>query len=142
METPAAKSRKVAILAADGVDASGVDAMKKALTAAGATTKVVAPRGGTLTGTRGAKIPVDWSLLTVGSVLFDAVFVPGGADSVKTLGQDAMAVLFVTEAYKHCKAVAATGAGIALLPMAADFITAIAQHRAWAREAKGQRIPV
>jgi catalase len=166
-----AKSRKVAILAADGVDSAAVDLMKKALTAAGATAKVIAPRGGTLAGTRGAKIPVDFSLLTVGSVLFDAVFVPGGADSAKTLGQDAMAVLFVTEAYKHCKAVAATGAGVALLPpgakpdgaptkagpleegviaggdgdvakVAADFIKAIASHRAWSREAKGQRIPV
>jgi len=106
----------------------------------------------------------------VGSVLFDAVFVPGGADSVKTLGQDAMAVLFITEAYKHCKAVAATGAGVSLLPVgkkngtpakagaveegvvaggdgdvaavAAEFIRAIASHRAWSREAKGQRIPV
>jgi catalase len=166
-----AKSRKVAILAADGVDAAAVNAMTKALTAAGAMAKVVAPRGGTLAGTRGAKIPVDFSLLTVGSVLFDAVFVPGGAHSVKTLGQDAMAVLFVTEAYKHCKALAATGAGVSLLPtgkktdgapakagpleqgviaggdgdvakVAAEFIKAIAQHRAWSREAKGLRIPV
>ena len=165
-----AKSRKVAILAADGVDAAAVDAMKKALAAAGVVAKVVAPRGGTLAGTRGAKIPVDWSLLTVGSVLFDAVFVPGGADSVKTLGQDARAVLFVTEAYKHCKALAATGAGVSLLltgkndkpstkagaleegviaggdgdvaKVATAFIKAIAQHRTWSREAKGQRIAV
>ena len=73
-----AKTRKVAILAADGVDAAALDAMKKALTAAGAMAKIVAPRGGTLSGTRGIKVPVDFSLLTVGSVLFDAVFVPGG----------------------------------------------------------------
>ena len=142
--------------------------MKKALGAAGATAKVIAPHGGTLAGTRGVKIAVDFSLLTVGSVLFDAVFVPGGADSVKTLGQDARALLFVTEAYKHCKALAATGAGVSLLPtekqahakagpleegvigggdgdvamVAAEFIESIAQHRAWSREAKAERIPV
>src|SRR5688500_10941483 len=164
-----AKSRKVAILAADGVDGAAVDAMKKALTAAGAVPKVIGPRGGTLNGGRGARIPVDFSLLTVGSVLFDAVFVPGGADSVKALTEDAKAVLFVNEAYKHCKAIAAVGAGLALLPptgsvkspakagaieegviaggdadvakVASDLIRAMAQHRAWSREAKAERIP-
>jgi catalase len=164
-----AKGRKVAILAADGVDAAAVEAMKKALLAAGATAKVVAPRGGVLAGTRGTKVAVDFSLLTTGSVLFDAVYVPGGAESVKTLGQDGMAVLFVAEAYKHCKALAATGDAVSLLPgertsapakavaveegviaggdgdvarVAAAFVKAIANHRAWSREEKGQRIPV
>jgi len=147
-----------------------VAAMTKALTAAGAMAKVVAPHGGTLAGARGVKVPVDFSLVTVGSVLFDAVFVPGGAESAKALARDAMAVLFVNEAYKHCKAVAATGAGVALLPggkkdgtpgkagpleegfiaggdgdvakVAAEFIKAIGKHRAWSREPKGQQIAV
>jgi catalase len=131
--------------------------------------KVVAPRGGTLKSARGGGIPVDFSLLTVGSVLFDAVFIPGGADSVKALAADARAGLFVTEAYKHCKALAATGGGVSLLPgaggagttgvkagaleegviaggdgdvakVAAEFITAIKRHRAWSREAKAESI--
>ena len=165
-----AKTRKVAILAADGVDSAAVEAMKNALSAAGAVAKVVAPRGGTLSGTRGVKVPVDFSFLTVGSVLFDAVYVPGGAHSVRALKADAMAVLFVNEAYKHCKALAATGEGSALLPnhngatrgpsaageleegvvsggdgdvasVAASLLKAIARHRAWSREAKGQQVP-
>jgi catalase len=144
--------------------------MKRTLSAAGATSKVIAPRGGTLSGTRGVKVPVDFSLLTVGSVLFDAVFVPGGTESVKTLRADAMAVLFVNEAYKHCKALAATGEGRALLPdhngadraprtvgeveegvivgndgdaagVAAELVKAVAKHRAWSREARGQQVP-
>ena len=166
-----AKSRKVAILAADGVDGNAINAMKSQLAAAGAQAKIVAPRGGTLTALDGSSIPVDFSLLTVGSVLFDAVFVPGGAASVKTLQQEAMATLFVYETYKHCKAIAATGAGAELLPMtvsdngatsptrvsdtgivvdtdsevervAATFIKAVAQHRTWSREAKGLTVPV
>src|SRR5687768_7299963 len=143
--------------------------MKKALTAAGAVPKVIAPRGGTLNGTRGARIPVDFSLLTVGSVVLDAVLVPGGADSVKTATADARTVLLANDAYKHCKAIAAVGAGLALLPptgsakapvkagaieegviaggdtevakVAADLIKAMTQHRAWTREAKAERIP-
>ena len=113
-----AKTRKVAILAADGVDAAAVAGMQRLLKAAGAQSKVVAPRLGTLTGARGQTIPVDWSLLTVGSVLFDAVYVPGGDKSAEALAAEASAVLFVREAFKHCKAIAASGAGVGLLEAA------------------------
>jgi hypothetical protein len=91
--------------------------------------------------------PVDWSLLTVGSVLFDAVFVPGGALSTEALGADGAAVLFVREAYKHCKAVGGGGSGLAMLRAASlddaigtvpAFLKAIAQHRGWAREEQAQ----
>ena len=113
-----AKTRKVAILAADGVDAAGVAGMQRLLKEAGAQSKVVAPRLGALTGARGQAIPVDWSLLTVGSVLFDAVYVPGGDKCAEALAADASAILFVREAYKHCKAIAASGAGVGLLKAA------------------------
>src|SRR5262249_12854706 len=78
--------------------------------------KVIAPRGGAVTGARGHRVPVDMSLLTVGSVLFDAVYVPGGDASAEALAKEAAARLFVSEAYKHCKAIAVTGAGAKLLP--------------------------
>ena len=113
-----AKTRKVAILAADGVDAAAVAGMQRLLKAAGAQSKVVAPRLGALTGARGQAVPVDWSLLTAGSVLFDAVYVPGGDKSTEALAAEASAVLFVREAYKHCKAIAASGAGVGLLAAA------------------------
>jgi len=69
-------------------------------------------------------------------------------------------VLFVRETYKHCKAIAATGTGLAVLEAAGvdarevltrregangqltgAFIKAIAQHRDWSREAKAQTVP-
>jgi catalase len=156
-----AKTRKVAILAADGVDEGAVAAMSRLLAAAGAVPKVVGPRLGVLKGARGGAVKVDFSLTTVGSVLFDAVYVPGGPKSVATLAEDAAATLFVREAYKHCKALAATGERVELLPqlrsaerailvgdadqagkIAPDFIRAIAQHRNWSREAAGRRVPV
>jgi catalase len=155
-----AKSRKVAILAADGVEKSHVDAMVQALSAAQAVAKIVAPHGGTVKAADGGTVTVDFTLLTVGSVLFDAVFIPGGAKSTGTLTADAAAVLFVREAYKHCKAIAASGTGLALLEaagidardvttqregvnsqMADAFLKAIAQHRDWSRETKAQAIP-
>jgi catalase len=58
---------------------------------------------------------IDFSLLTASSVLFDAVYVPGGAQSVAALVGDRDAVEFVLEAYRHCKPIAATGDGAELL---------------------------
>ena len=155
-----AKTRKVAILAADGVEEDAVGTMQRALTAAGAMSKIVAPHGGTLKGADGGEVPVDFSLLTVGSVLFDAVFIPGGARSTNALTSEAPAVLFVRETYKHCKPIAASGTGLAVLEaakidakdvltrregvnaqMAGAFIEAIAQHRDWSREPKAQHVP-
>jgi len=88
------------------------------------------------------------------------VFIPGGAPSTRALAGDASAVLFVREAYKHCKAIAASGTGLAVLEaaeidaqdvltrregvttqMAEAFIKAIAQHRDWSRETKAQKVP-
>jgi catalase len=108
-------TRKIAILAADGVNDADIAGMKKALVAAGAQAKVVAPRLGSLEGQKGAAVNIDFSLLTAGSVLFDAVYIPGGEESVEILKGDAKALLFVKEAYLHCKTIAATGEGVDLL---------------------------
>jgi catalase len=109
------KTRKVAVLAADGFDDAALSAMKKALMNAGAMVKIVAPRLGFLKGAGGAEVKIDFSFLTASSVLFDAVYVPGGEKSVAALKLEPDAIHFVNEAYKHCKAVAATGAGADLL---------------------------
>jgi catalase len=60
-------------------------------------------------------VHIDFSLLTASSVLFDAVYVPGGEQSVELLKVEGKALHFIQEAYKHCKAIAATGVGIELL---------------------------
>jgi catalase len=109
------KTRKVAFLVADGFDDAAVLNMAKAIEAAGPMAKFVAPRGGTLQGAKGKELTVDFSLLTTSSAIFDAVYVPGGAESVKTLLREAEAIHFINEAYKHCKTIAATGEGIDLL---------------------------
>ncbi|TKB58067.1 MAG: catalase [Nitrospira sp.] len=105
------KTRKVAILAGDGVNDADLTGMKKALIAAGAQAKIVAPRLGKLTSDKGADIHIDFSFLTSSSVLFDAVYIPGGDKSIQALQQEDDAIEFVKEAYKHCKTIAATGAG-------------------------------
>jgi catalase len=149
------KSRKVAILAADGVDGKSLNAVKAALEADGAIAEVIAPRLGAITTVGNEKLPVDQSFLTAASVLFDAVYVPGGEASVKALAAEANAVHFLNEAFKHCKAIAADEGAKAVLDatyfgiakqqpglvignnakkLSAEFIAAIAQHRVWERE--------
>ena len=129
--------------------------MKKALADEGAMLQTVATRGGEIKSASGKTVTADHSFLTAASVLFDAVFVPGGAKSVETLGGEPDAYQFVDEAFRHCKAIAATGEGVDFVKdtfagkaeddkgvilgdktnkIAGDFIKAIAQHRNWDRE--------
>ncbi|MEZ0362189.1 catalase [Mycobacterium sp. pUA109] len=117
--TDSIESRKIAILAADGVDVQGTEALVAALRQRGAIAEVLAPTaGGTLAGGSGGELAVDRAVTTMASVLYDAVVVPCGPDAVKTLAGDGYAMHFVTEAYKHLKPVGAFGAGIKLLPKA------------------------
>ena len=109
------KTRKIAVLLADGFDDAAVAEMSKALLTAGAIAKTIAPRLGVVTGADGEALKVDFSFLTASSVLFDAVYIPGGDASVETLKQEADASDFVNEAYKHCKAIAANGSGVGFL---------------------------
>ncbi len=154
------KTRQVAILAADGVDAADLKAMKDALTKEGAMVKLIAPRLGMLKPDSGEAMKIDGSLQTEASVLFDAVYVPGGQSSADKLRDEPDAIRFVRETFMHCKPIAATGAGVNLLKAAANsgaedlltsegvvtdsdakdsdasgkFIKAIEKGRFWSRE--------
>ena len=108
-------TRKVAIVAADGVHSDSLRLMMEALLAEGAAGKIVAPRLGVLKGEDGGEFMIDFSLLTASSVLFDAVYLPGGKRSVAALSDERDAVDFVTDAYRHCKTIAATGEAVEFL---------------------------
>jgi catalase len=108
-------TRRVAILAADGADMEAIRTVREALIAARAAPFIVAPHLGMLTGANGDAALIDFSLLTTSSVLFDAVFVPGGAESAATLADERDAIEFVTDAFRHCKAIGAVAEGARLL---------------------------
>ncbi len=148
-------TRKVAFLAANGVNEESLNNMKNALVDAGASVKIVSLKQGTITTEGGKKIPVDGSFLTEASVCYDAVFIPEGQKSIEALTNETKAVHFVNEAYRHCKAIATGNGGKPLLELifikeigeekwndegviidgnADKFIKAIANHRFWNRE--------
>jgi catalase len=112
------KSRRIAFLVAAGYNHGELQAVRTALENAGAHVKIVSQHLGPVTSAAGGEVQADMSLLTTGSVLFDAVFVPGGRGSVEQLKQDGDALHFLAEAFKHCKAIGATGEGIELLAAA------------------------
>jgi catalase len=145
--------RKVAIIVADGSLASDVTSMQTALAKAGAEGLVIGARLGTVDGEDG-EIVVDHTSLTMPSVVFDAIYVPGGEAAVATLAGSGLTLNTIAEAYKHLKAIAfgadadvlAAKAGIDISDpvvdgvfigdaksIANDFIAAIGQHRVWTR---------
>ena len=111
------RTRKIAFLVADGFDDASVMNMKQILMTAGAICMTVAPRLGVLVGTGGTSLKADFSFLTGSSVLFDAVYVPGGDASVDQLKIEPEALNFLNEAYKHCKIIAAVGGGTQLISL-------------------------
>jgi catalase len=66
----------------------------------------------------GDEVKVDKSFVTTASILYDAIFVPGGQESVAALRQQGDALFFINEAFKHAKPIGATGEGIELLSAA------------------------
>ena len=110
-----AKGRTVAILAADGVETEHVSAIKQALAEAGAEGLIVSKFLGTIKSATGELLKVDKTFLTSASVMFDAVYIPDGTQSIATLKENGDAIHFINEAFRHCKAIAATGVGVELL---------------------------
>jgi catalase len=116
--TDTIQGRRVAILAAGGVDGAEVRTVKDALMKAGAQVIVVSKALGTVDDDKGQPVNVDQSSLTSASIMFDAVYVPGGERSVSALKKQGDALHFVLEAYRHAKPIGLTGAGTDLLAAA------------------------
>jgi catalase len=150
------RTRKVAVLVADGVDTRMVARLQKAFADAGIVSRLVGPHVGALKADDGAEFDADASLENEPSVLFDGMVLPGGEAAVAALGRDGRTAEFVRDQFRHCKTIMAVGAATALLDAAgipadhedaglirmadarrdpsAAFIAALGQHRHFGRE--------
>ncbi len=108
------KSRKVAILAMDGYNHDEAMQVKQALKDAGAHPQIISQFRGMIKSADGREMEVDKSYVTTTSVVYDAVYIPGGKHA-ETLKNQGYAIHFVNEAFKHCKPIGAVGEGIELL---------------------------
>jgi catalase len=117
-ETPTIATRRVALIIADGFDATAYYGVKAALTAAGAVPFTIAPKRSPIKSAEGKEVKPDHHLEGMRSTMFDSVFIPGGAASVATLKKTGRAIHWVREAFGHLKAIGATGEAVEFVKMA------------------------
>ena len=151
------KGMRVSLLVADGVSLKSVEEICDALHKEGVHPQIIAAHMGTVKTEEGEDLLVDGSLAANLSVLFDSVIVPEGAQSIQTLLTDGDAKYHLRQAYRHLKAIGLPGDAREMLQAASlpddmddaglltpkdtkalmkPFITAMKQHRTWAREHK------
>jgi catalase len=154
---PGIKTRKIAVLAAPGSDGAAIKSVQAALKSQGATPLLVAPTLAPIDG-----MNPDATISGMPSIMFDGVVVVGGAQGAKALAQSGDARHFVLEAFRHLKAIAATGAGKDVLSAShlpekgegvfigddgkveavlKPFIEAVGQHRVWGRRQMAESVP-
>jgi protease I len=108
--TPSLTGKRVAILATDGVEQVELTEPRKALDAAGANTKVVSPKSGSIKGWNidnwGNDIKVDIVLDSTSPDDYDALMLPGGVMNPDTLRMNENAVNFVRAFFEAGKPVA------------------------------------
>ncbi len=151
LKTEQVKGRQVAIVAADGVDESSLFKMKSALEEKGLHTTIISTQTDAINSSKGKKIKVDQNFVTDFPIDFDAVYVPGGEDSIFALQMEPGVIRFINDAYKNSKPIAVDGEGEELLYVTVagselnkgtaegifinrtsrDFVKAISQGDAW-----------
>ena len=149
------EGRKLGVLVTDGVDMTLLDALQKAVEAAGGLVELVAPKIGGVVCSNGMLMAATQKVNGGPSVLYDAVAILPSAEGAAQLAQEATAKDFVNDAFAHFKFIAygpdATvlfekvnltadlDAGCVALKHPADaaaFIKACGALRFWPREAK------
>ena len=150
------RTRRVAVVAADGVDSQVTQQVAQTLIGKGAVVRVVGQHVGLFEAADGQTMDADASFKNSPSPLFDAVVVPDGASAIDALCKDGVAMEFVRDAYRHGKPIMAIGEGVRLLQHAgipaddldtgliiaaaaeksamASFIEALEKHRHPTRE--------
>jgi catalase len=109
------RTRRIAILVADGVDIEMASRLHGQLAAAAAVPRFVGIRLGKVSSEQGMELPVEVTLEAMPSVLWDALVIPDGREASVTLGNVGQALEFVKDQYRHCKPILALGAGVDLV---------------------------
>ena len=145
-----ARTRKVAVIIAEGFDYNQVDMLIKALQAEGAQAAIVSDKLGMMTSSDGSQMEAAKSFITDSSVVFDAVYIDGGKNADPYFVMEACK--FVKEAFIHYKPIAGTNEGKTWIEeekmgnslgvfmghagnneFIGQFIQGVASHRFWDR---------
>jgi catalase len=112
------EGRVIGILINEGSDAALIATLKKAVLAAGANVKLVAPKVGQVKLSDGSALAADGQLAGTPSIMFDAVAIVLSKDGATALTKESAAVDFVRDAFGHLKAIAADAGAKILLDKA------------------------
>jgi catalase len=161
------KTRRVAILLAEGVDGDAALSIHRGLAEEGAVGRFVGAQLGSVKTAGGSALEVEDSMETAPSVVWDGVVIPGGEAALVALSASGQAIEFIVNQYRHCKPILVMGNAKALLSKAdipaalpsgkADpglltrdagdldgslraFIVALSRHRHFERETDPPRV--
>ncbi|MBV9913087.1 MAG: catalase [Sinobacteraceae bacterium] len=112
------RTRRVALLVADGVDGTAALEMHQALSGQGAVPRFVGVLMGQVESVNGEGIEVEVSLEAAPSVLWDACVILDGEAASSTLASSGQALEFLKDQYRHCKTILALGTGASVLEAA------------------------
>ncbi|KAK3369595.1 catalase-like domain-containing protein [Lasiosphaeria ovina] len=116
---PTIASRRIAILIADGYDAVAFSAAYAAISAGLAIPLVIGTKRNKIVAADGTtSVTPHHHLEGFRSTMVDALFIPGGEQSIKTLSKNGRALHWVREAFGHLKAIGATGEAAAFVQIA------------------------
>jgi catalase len=116
-------TRKIAIIVTDGIEADSITDLIQALNGAGAVTRLLGSRLGSVRSEEGEPLEIDATLENSPAVLFDAMVLPGGSEAVDALCLDGRALEFVKDQYRHCKTILALGDSSKILTKAGIPLT-------------------
>ncbi|RZL87467.1 MAG: catalase [Variovorax sp.] len=109
------RTRKVALLVADGIEGDSIVRIQEALLEAGAVGRLVGSRIGPFETASGERMEADASMENEPGFLFDALVLPDGAQGVAALAADGHTGEFIKDHFRHCKTILALGASASLL---------------------------
>jgi catalase len=116
-------TRKIAIVLSDGVEADPITDLIEQLHGAGAVTRLLGSRLGTVRSEDGEPLEIDATLENSPAVLFDALVLAGGSEAVDALCLDGHTLEFVKDQYRHCKTILALGDSSKILTKAGIPLT-------------------
>lgn len=97
------KTKRVAILASNGVNDVSLNSLYDALLLGGAVPRILSTKLGKLETLYGSSVNVEATMETMPSVLFDAMVIADGEMSISNLEIDARTADFLRDQYRHCK---------------------------------------
>jgi catalase len=112
--TEGIKTRRVALIVADGVNAEPALTIHRELSSQGAVPRFVGIKLGQVQGAA-EPIEIEVSMEAAPSALWDALVIPGGKQAIDTLCKSGHALEFLKDQYRHCKPILLLGIARTLL---------------------------